>query len=394
MRSTETLSIRYSDEMGIACKAEDPVAFTQAAVSLREVALKAIAEGFHAAGAKALMRLSIGLQEVVVVRPDKPGYGGKSSVDFVSAVMPLFGVNSPEVSNNLGVSPEIDDYLVKNKVNFDELAFDHLSSVFTFYGVKHGLVDEFITGYGGLCGDLLQRQQNEYEISGSETGDCYNLNTQYTLIRVFERMSHEGLPVPALPDEVDEMLSSALTNLCVGSAASFKSAQYEAMHAAGLHRSINAALMNTSRPEFNLDQVELQGLSLVQATYILGLNCNRFHGPNLVRNLLKYSPERVDTAMHPMSYKQSICNPENLMKSCADFIKSPDYRPEHFDVVRVLLENAFEKVKKHHKFKKNERDFEVYRVKLNDAGIPDHFQFQLPMIRDAKGKILEIEMGL
>lgn len=394
MRSTETIAIRLAEEMSVACKAEDPVAFTEAAIKLREMALRAIAEGFHAAGAKALMKLSVALQDVVIIRPGKPGYGGRSSAEFVSAVMPLFGTNSAEVCANLGGCTEVDEYLVRNKLNFDELGFDHLSSTFLFYGLKHGLVDEFIAGYGGFCGDLLQRQNNGYEIPGGGESDCYNLNAQYTLIRVFERLIQEGVSIPKLPEALDETLATSLTQLSAGSAASLKFAHYQAMHAAGLHRSINAALRNTSRPEFNIDQVELIGLGCFQAAHILGLNCNRFHGPNLVKNLLQYPLERVEDAIHILSYKNSICNPANLMKSCAEFIKGDDYRSEHFELIRVLLECALANEKKHHVFKKNERDFELFRVKLNDAGIPDQFQFQLPMIRDSKAKILEIEMGL
>lgn len=395
MRSAASLTEKFKDEMKAAYAAEDPVSFTAAAMGLKEFALTAIAGGFHHAGSQALSELCHRMEDVVAHRKeDRPDQRGRVSQEFVMAVMPLFGINSREVSQNLGTSSQIDDYLFSSKINFAEMTYDNVFGTFMFYALRRNLFDEFVTGFGGACSELLQRQTYALNRTGVRVADCFRYSEQTTLLRVFERIGNAGLTMPELPKELDEMLATALTNLCVGDASSLTYPHIKGMQAGGLHKSVNAALRNVYSLVFNLDTVALGAKTLEDSAYFLGMNSKSSHGPNLVRELIGYDPVDVRKAMHPMTYKQSACNPANLLKSCAEYISSPDYQPGDLPVINVLLETAYAKIKKTHKFKRDERDFEVFRVHLSAAGIPNQIQFKLPMIKDHKARILEIEMGM
>lgn len=395
MRSTVSLTEKFCDEMKSAYAAGDPVSFTAAALSMKEVALNAVAGGFHEAGSTALKALSHRLDDVIAHKPeDRTKQHGRTSTEFVAAVMPLFGINSREVANNLGASDQIDDYCFEHKINFKEMTYDHVFSTFMFHALRRNLIDEFVTGFGGACSELLDRQAYALSRSDEKVADCFRYSEQTTLLRVFERIGETGTPMVVLPPELDEKLATALSNLCLGDSSTLRPGHIKAMQAGGLHKSVNAALRNVYSLPFTLEDIPLGPRDLEDKAYFLGMNSKAFHGPNLVRELIGHEPAEIRRALHPMSYKQSACNPANLLKSCGAYIKSPDYQPEHLDVLNVLMENAFTKIKKTHKLKRNERDYEVFRVHLSSAGIPDQIQFKLPMIRDHKAQILEIEMGM
>lgn len=395
MRATATAVNQYAELMKVAYVANDPIGFTEAAVKLRSAAMQSVESGYYSDGARALQALSEALRGVIAQRPGDPTHGNhRTTQAFVSVVMPLFCINSTEVAANLGLSPEIDDYLISNKVNFKQLTVDYSFSDFLRHALRRGLVDEFVTAFCDACSDLLSRQDAALEINQKSSADCFRYAEQNMLLKVFEKLEREGLQARGLTQAMDEKLALVLSRLHPGDAAHFSLNHLRGMQQAGMHVSLKAALQNTWSVSFNLDDVEFQGLKLEESAYLLGMNCRMHHGPNLIRNLVDYDPESVRKAMHTMSLKKSVCNPKKLLRSCADFIKTQDFRPENMAVIHVLMENAWEKIKKITDFHKSGKPFEVWRANLNEAGIPDSVQFKLSMIRDNKAAILESELGM
>ncbi|MBI6882719.1 hypothetical protein [Pseudomonas putida] len=393
MRSTITLARKYSAEMKAAYEAGDSISFVDAATSLKAVALRAISSGFREVGSDALESLCEGMGMIQAVLPtDFVSHRGRVSVDFLSTVMPIFGNNSREAAVNLGASYLTDEYILAEKVNFQEMAYDHLFGTFLYHALRNRQVDDFIVGLRSACSDLLDRQVDSFASNGEKKCDCYRYNEQVTLLRVFEKAGKNSVEIPALPEDLDDLLASALKNLCHGEGSSFSEDALKAMQAAGLHKSIRAALKNVYSVRFNLDDVEIIGMTLDDAANALGMNCYNFYGPNLVKNIAKYEPDEVKKAMHPMSYKQSACKPDNLMSSCSAYINSDDFAPESIDVLNVLLECAFSKWKK--TALEKGKDFELFRSRLTAFNIPDRIQFKLPMLKDMRVKILESEMGM
>lgn len=395
MRMTASHTNQEAEQLKAAYVANDPIGFTEAAVRLRSVALQAVESGYYADGARALQALSEALGAVVAQRPGDPTHGNpRTTQAFVSVVMPLFGINAIEVAANLGLSPEIDDYLIVNKVNFKQLRSDYSLSTFLLHAMRLGLVDEFVTAFGDACDDLLSRQDSALAINKASTADCLRYSEQNVLIKVFEKLDREGIPAVGFTQAMDEKLALVLSRLCTGDAAHFSLNCLKGMQQAGMHVSLKAALQNTWSVNFNLDDIEFQGLTLEEAACFLGMNSRTHHGLNLVRHLVDHDPRSVRKAMHIMSHKNSVCTPKHLLRSCADFINSPEFKLENMAVIHVLMENAWEKIKKITDFQKAGKPFEVWRAYLNEASIPNSIQITSTLIRDNKGAILENELGM
>lgn len=373
----------------------DPIGFTEAAISLRAAAIQAVEYGYYSHGMTALQGLYEALRGVVAERPGDPSHGTpRTTQEFVSAVMPLFGINSPEVSANLGLNPEIDDYLVATKIDFSQLPLDYSMGTFLFNAVRLGMIDEFVTAFSGACDNLLARQDAALEKNKSSTADCFRNAEQNVLIRVFERMDKGGLALSGITPRIDDKLALVFGRLSVGDSAHVGESHLKGLQKAGMHKSAIAALKNTWSVGFNLDPYEFVGLSLIDCAHLLGMNSRIYSGPRLVKNLVGEDPAAMRKAVHHLSHKRRVCSPKNLLRSCAEYIESADFKPEHMAVINVLLENAWEKIKKTADFNKEGKPFEVWRKHLNDAGIPNSIQFKLPMIRDNKGAIIENELGM
>jgi hypothetical protein len=395
MRMAATYTNQQSEQLKAAYLANDPIGFTEAAVRLRSSALEAVESGYYSDGASALQELSQALNGVLAQRPGDPTHGNtRTTQAFVAVVMPLFGVNAAEVAANLGLSPEIDDYLIANKVNFKQLRSDYSLSTFLYHAMRLGLVDEFVTAFGDACDDLLSRQDAALAINKKSAADCFRYAEQNVLIHVFEKLFRQGVPATGVTQAMDEKLALVLSRLCTGDAAHLSLNCVKGMQQAGMHVSLKAALQNTWSVNFNLDDIEFQGLTLDEAACFLGMNSRMHHGFNLIRHLVDHDPGSVRKAMHTMSHKKSVCTPKHLLRSCADFISSPEFKTENMAVIHVLMENAWEKIKKITDFQKAGKPFEVWRAHLNEAGIPNSIQLTLPLIRDNKGAILENELGM
>lgn len=395
MRATSTLTKQKSEQLKAAYAANDPVGFTEAAVSLRAAAIEAIELGYYSDGLTALQGLNEALRGIVAERPGDPTHGTpRTTQEFVAAVMPLFGMNSPEVSANLSLNQEIDDFLVATKIDFDQLPFDYSMGTFLFHALRLGMVEEFTTAFSGACEKLLSRQDAALEKNKSSTADCFRNSEQNVLIRVFERLDKSGIQVSGIAPSIDDKLALVLSRLSVGDSAHMGEAHLKGMQSAGMHNSLKAALRNVWSVGFNLDGHDFVGLTLSDSAYLLGMNSRMYHGPRLVRNLVNEDPDAVRKAVHPFSHKRSVCTPKHLLKSCAEYIVSADFQPEHMPVINVLMENAWDKIKKTTDFSKEGLPFEVWRAHLNAAGIPNSIQFKLPMIRDNKGAIIENELGM
>jgi hypothetical protein len=395
MRMIATYTSQQAEQLKAAYLANDPVGFTEAAVGLRSAAVQAVESGYYSDGARSLQALSEALKAVIAQRPGDPTHGNhRTTQEFVSAVMPLFGINSTEVAANLGLSPEIDDYLIANKVDFNQLRNNYSLSIFLLHAMRLGLVDEFVTAFGDACGDLLSRQDAALAINKTSTADCFRYAEQSTLIMVFDKLARAGIPAVGITQAMDEKLALVLSRLCTGDAAHFNLHCLKGMQQAGMHLSLKAALQNTWSVSFNLDDIEFQCLTLDEAACFLGMNSRMQHGPNLIRHLVDHDPGSVRKAMHTMSHKKSVCTPKYLLRSCADFINSPAFKPENMAVIHVLMENAWEKIKKITDFQKAGKPFEVLRAHLKEAGIPNSIQQTFPLIRDNKGAILENELGM
>lgn len=395
MRSTVDLTQRYTEAMKAAYKATDSVSFTVAALGLKEAALAAIAGGYHSEGATALNGLSEGLECVVCKRSgDRSHMLDRTTPEFLAAVMPLFGVNSREVAQNMGVSPEIDDYLLNNKIDFSQISYSHKMSSFMFHCLRLGLVDEFVAGYGGACDDLRSKQLASLQISDARVGDPFRYCEQTTLLQVFQMLSDASVPVPSLPEALDDKLSNVLSELCGGDSSVLRIGHFRAMRAAGLEKSIRAAMGNIYSSEFDLGQAAWSDLSVKDAVHMLGINCYKYSGASLVQHLVGHDPKAVRDAMHPVTYKASACKPENLLRSCAAYAQSEMYQPQDIPVLLALMESAYVKVKRSQKLKKGEGDFEVFHEHMSKAGVPMWLQLKIPMIRDNKGAILEHDLGM
>lgn len=395
MRMIATYTNQQSEQMKAAYAVNDPIGFTESAVRLRSAALQAVESGYYSDGARALQALSEVLKAVIAQRPGDPKLGNhRTTQEFVSAVMPLFCINSAEVAANLGLSPEIDDYLIANKVNFKQLRNDYSLSIFLCNAMRLGLVDEFITAFGDACDDLLSRQDAALAIDKASTSDCFRYTEQKKLIMVFDKLERAGIQAAGITKAMDDKLALVLSRLCTGDSAHLSLNCVKGMQQAGMHASMKAALQNNWSVNFNLDDIEFQYLMLDEAACFLGMNSRMHHGPNLIRHLVDHDPGSVRKAMHTMSHKKSVCTPKHLLRSCADFINSPEFKQENMAVIHVLMENAWEKIKKITDFQKAGKPFEVWRAHLNEAGIPNSIQITFPLIRDNKGAILENEMGM
>jgi hypothetical protein len=394
MRHTSSLTKQYAHDMTASYAANDPVSFTAAAMALKDVALKAIAEGFHGEGAGALTLFSERMGQVKGKVPEGSlDTHGVCTAEFASAVMPLFGVNSTETANNLGISDEIDRYLMSKKIRFSEITYGWKFSTLMFHSLRLGMIDEFIEGYTGVCDELSRLQDLEFKIKGADTGESSSYGVQHTLLNVFGKLYKYGIDSQNL-STIDEALAAVLNRLCHGNGGGLPTGHAVIMRDAGIRRSLMSALKNVYSVSFDLESFGVKPATPEEAAYILGLNCHKFHGPLLIKNLIGVDPETVRKAMHAMSHKSSACDPKNLMLSCKDYIESDDYRGEHLAVLNVLLENAWAKLKKSYRPKAGEASYEGFRKAMTDAGIPDRIQFKLPMLRANKVKLLESEMGL
>ncbi|MBI6885777.1 hypothetical protein [Pseudomonas putida] len=397
MRAAPDLIKKYGIAMKAAYEAEDSVSFLEGGYALKKIAGEAVAGGFIEIASAAFQALSDSLKIVRGFRPDEglPGRGAGRRLPFIASIMPLFGVNGPESALNLGLTPEIDDYLLSEKINFESLGPTLCLSSIMAHCMRKGLLDKVEQGYASACAELLRQQLEAKPLADSQKRDidCLQYVMGGYMVRAFEAVHDQQMTWVSFGCEFDEQLATVLRNCESGTRVAMTESRAKGMQMACLSKSLEAAILISRSFNFDMNEVELLNHpSLEVAARMLVMNCKSTFGPQLVQKMAEMDPGLVDAEMHQYLSKDYEYQPMNLIRSCSGFIESDGYKSHHQDLVVVLLENACAKINRG--LQPKSKDYEVFRDYMTRAGIPDSIQFKIRVLQSNKNKLIELDLGV
>jgi hypothetical protein len=376
----------------------NPAGFLEAAQTLREISAQSLSLGVLGDAVNALERLKTGLELVNGFIPERDGRLSnlnQCSAAFIEQVMPAFSVNGWEVINNIGLSNKIDDYLFAEKIRVDQLNGGDQSYQLLFWCLRQNRQSQYVEGLEVVVNELLTRQQEVMGRSGYQRihHDSLDYMVQFGFFMHMNDVVKDGVQLPLLPDHLDEKLAKVFSNLHHGHPLSIKSRSLQALIASGMHRSAGQAIINVNSvdgDQINIDLLKYPSSQVVAQAFMLG--CQQQTAPSLIKHLLRFDAYEVLELLKPFVDKKFTFSAFFVIKSCVEFMATEDYRPEDQNIILSILEVASLKLLR--TLRDGELDYEVIREVMNKAGVPDALQFRIGTVRNNRGKILELGLGI
>lgn len=378
-----------------ALKARDAVAFNDTLLMYRDEVKTALNENRFRFAAEMLTAINRGLDLI----PSSLSYSGLSRVcnEFVEKVMWLFSVNGPEALKCMGLSREIDDYIIKNKVDFKNLTAASTVERVMSRCLSGGYQEEFETGIKAMVDDAYERSVGlanadkrlfEYQLLRSDC-DVFIRNLEKTIDRVDEKVASPF----TVSKDFDAHIGERIGLMDLENGINLEGKSIRVMIKIGMTETIKGLLNLTygiKATEEDFDGYE--GMDCNTATDILGGICRHHAAPGIVAKVVQFDSESVAAGMHIYSYKDSSCRPANLLRSVSLHMASDKYSADQDASLMALVENALLRLKKN--IKSGDKDYVVYREAMNEAGIPNEFQFRIGKIRKNRDSLFSNEIGL
>ncbi len=377
-------------EIDAALNALDAPMFVIKCNELKEIALDNISQGLWEQGSDILLTIRYKLCEIKAKTSwrNAENYTKKTyPVEFVESVACLFSINSDPVISNLNISPELDSYLLDNKIDVHNFYAEESFKVLNLLA-ERGRVDDFIS--------VLECQLNEwqdYQDRGSATGDHIRSVSAQSVSRQLHFFTQSDLSNPVrISSRVDTKLARLVSRTDINESYLLSKYTFKNMLDFGLRETLRVLIENSAHINFNQDDVDrLNDLSAREAGRLFAFNKNKPN--NLMGRLMEHSLKDIKNSLKEFGLKSNSSSSgviaRSIIESAGDHYNSENYQDSHEEKLIAVLSVAVR-----HLFYAYDKDASIARSELLKARIPGKIQFKIKTINDNRAHILDSEMGL